>query len=204
MIGIVDYHAGNASSVAAALDVIGAPNMMIRAPGDLDRVGHVILPGVGSARATLDSLKSMGLLGPLKTFVMDERKPFLGICIGLQVLLDNSEESDTACLGWIPGDVRVFDSASVRVPQIGWNEVTFRRRMFLLEDVPDGSYCYFVNSYHAFPGDPDAVVATTDYAGVSTAIIARDNIVATQFHIEKSGPVGLRMLANFTRSGGQC
>jgi glutamine amidotransferase len=138
---------------------------------------------------------------PLSRAVVDERRPFLGICIGLQVLFDHSDEGDVDCLGWIPGVVRRFPG-SVRVPQIGWNVVRPNRPHPVTSGLPDPAHCYFVNSYHAVPADDADVLACTDYAGEFCSIAGRGNIVATQFHAEKSGRIGLELLERFAKWDG--
>lgn len=198
MIGVINYHGGNAPSVAAALMELGAEHQLIDEAAHIAKMSHIILPGVGAAKATLDSLGELHMLEPLAVHALEAKKPFLGICVGLQVLFEHSEEDDHTCLGWLKGQVVRFDDALERVPQIGWNMLSFKTKAHpLAAVVPDQSYCYFVNSYHARPTDPDVVLATTDYGVVSTALIAQDNIWASQFHMEKSGPVGLRMLKAF-------
>ena len=162
------------------------------------------MPGVGSAGATMDSLDELGLIAPMTEFVTEWRRPYLGICVGLQIVFSRSEEGDATCLGWLPGTVRRFCASMVRVPQIGWNEVRKTRDHPIFEGIESGCYAYFVNSYHAFPEEDDVVAGTTDYGGRSTAIIGKDNVWATQFHIEKSGPVGLRMLKNFAVESAKC
>ena len=199
MIGVVDYRAGNAPSVLYALERLGVPARLAGAD-DLASCDRLILPGVGAARATLESLRSSGLVEPLKSRIA-AGTPFLGICIGLQVILDHSEEGDTAGLGLVAGDVRRFPD-SVRVPQIGWNEVRFRTSHPLLEGLPAVGHYYFVNSYYAVPAEADAVLGVTDYAGAFCSVVASGNIAATQFHAEKSGEMGLKLLANFARWDG--
>lgn len=203
-IGIIDYRAGNAESVAAAVTVINVPYQMVNSPADLEAVDAIILPGVGSAGATMESLDELGLIGPMTQFVIERRRPFLGICVGLQIIFTKSEEDNATCLGWLPGTVRQFDQTKLRVPQIGWNEVTPTRDHPIFDGIESGCYTYFVNSYHAFPDNDDVLVGTVDYGGRSTAIIGQQNIWATQFHAEKSGPVGLRMLQNFVNEGAKC
>jgi glutamine amidotransferase len=127
---------------------------------------------------------------------MGDGVPFLGICIGLQVLFERSEEGPTDGLGWLPGNVRRFP-ASGRVPQIGWNAVRFRRRHPVVADLPETPYCYFVNSYYAVPADDGDVLGTTEYGVEFCSMVAHRNLVATQFHAEKSGEVGLRILQGF-------
>jgi glutamine amidotransferase len=196
VIGIVDYRAGNAPSVGFALERLAIEHRMVATPDALDDCDHLILPGVGAARATLDSLEASGFVGPLSRRVHDDGIPFLGICIGLQVLFEHSEEGDVATLGWIPGDVRRF-SDDLRVPQIGWNSVRLRRDHPVTADFPDGAYAYFVNSYYAAPANPDDVLGETEYGVEFCSIVAHGNVVATQFHAEKSGELGLRLLRGF-------
>ena len=196
MIGVVDYRAGNAPSVMFALARLGLDARLVATSGDLDGVDRIILPGVGAARATIDSLAETGMMDALRTRALDDRVPFLGICIGLQVLFERSEEGPADCLGWLPGEVRRFPD-TVRVPQIGWNVVRFTREHALTAGLPADPYCYFVNSYHAVPADPAAVLGTTDYAYDFCSVVASGNVAATQFHAEKSGEVGLRILRNF-------
>ena len=203
MIGVVDYRAGNAPSVGYALARLGVEHELVTTNEQIAAADRIILPGVGAARATLDSLHESGLMDGLSTRVRDDRVPFLGICIGLQVLFEHSEEGDTECLGWIPGRVREYPT-SARVPQIGWNAVTVRRAHPVTADFPDGGHCYFVNSYYAVPESADDVLGSTEYTLDFCSIVARDNIVATQFHAEKSGPLGLGLLAAFARWDPEC
>lgn len=196
MIGIVDYRAGNAPSVGYALERLDIEHRLVSAAGELAACDRLILPGVGAARATLDSLDASGLVGPLSERVREDGVPFLGICIGLQVLFEHSEEGDVACLGWVPGSVRRFTDDQ-RVPQIGWNSVHLRRDHPVTATFPDGGHAYFVNSYYASPADPDDVLGETAYGVEFCSIVAHANIVATQFHAEKSGELGLRLLAAF-------
>jgi imidazole glycerol-phosphate synthase subunit HisH len=196
MIGVVDYRAGNAPSVGYALESLGLSYRLVGGTTDLDGCDRLVLPGVGAARSTLASLRESRLVEPLTRAVTDERRPFLGICIGLQVLFDRSEEGDVDCLGWIPGEVRRFPDR-VRVPQIGWNTVRPTRPHPVTDGLPDPAHCYFVNSYYAVPSDPADVLARTDYAHEFCSIAGRANIVATQFHAEKSGRIGLALLQRF-------
>ena len=201
MIGVVDYRAGNAPSVGYALESLGLPHRFVAEPADIDGCDRLILPGVGAARATLESLRDSGLVAPLSRAVIDEQRPFLGICIGLQVLFEHSDEGDVDCLGWIPGVVRRFPG-SVRVPQIGWNVVRPNRPHPVTSGLPDPAHCYFVNSYHAVPDDDADVLACTDYAGEFCSIAGLGNIVATQFHAEKSGRIGLELLERVAKWDG--
>jgi glutamine amidotransferase len=196
MIGIIDYRAGNAPSVGYALTRLGIEHELVDSAERIPTLDRIILPGVGAARATLDSLDASGLVEPLARRVRDDRVPFLGICIGLQVLFEHSEESDTECLGWVPGHVRRFPDTA-RVPQIGWNAVNVQREHPLTASFPDGGYCYFVNSYYAVPTNDADVLGRTEYGLDFCSIVAHENIVATQFHAEKSGPLGLGLLTAF-------
>jgi glutamine amidotransferase len=201
MIGVVDYRAGNAPSVMYALDRVGVPARLVAAPAELRRVDHIVLPGVGAAGATMASLAESELVAALTERVRGDAIPFLGICIGLQVIFDHSEEGDVTTLGWVPGRVHRFP-ADDRVPQIGWNRVRATRPHPLLAGLPDEPYCYFVNSFYAEPAQREATLATTDYSVEFTSMVAAGNIAATQFHAEKSGEVGLRILENFARWDG--
>jgi glutamine amidotransferase len=204
MIGVVDYRAGNAPSVLYALERLGLAATRVDDAAGLDAVDRVILPGVGAAAATIASLEESTLVTALTRRVVDERVPFLGICIGLQVLFDHSEEGDADGLGWVPGRVRRFPDTD-RVPQIGWNEVRVARAHPLVAGWPEHPYCYFVNSFHAVPDSTDAVLATTDYSVPFCSMVAAGNIAATQFHAEKSGEIGLAVLTNFaTWDGAAC
>lgn len=203
MIGIIDYRAGNAPSVGYALDRLGIAHRLVAKPEDLEAADRLVLPGVGAARATLESLRASDLLEPIERQVREAGVPFLGICIGLQVLFEHSEEGDTAGLGWLAGTVQRFP-AGERIPQIGWNNVRVRRDHPVTREFPDGGHCYFVNSYYAAPADPADVLAETEYGVEFCSVAACENIVATQFHAEKSGALGLGILRAFATWDGSC
>ncbi len=203
MIGVIDYRAGNAPSVGYALERLGLTHRLVATADQLDGVERIILPGVGAAQATIDSLRESGLVEPLAARVHDDHVPFLGICIGLQVLFEHSEEGDVDGLGWVPGRVRRFPD-TLRVPQIGWNLVRATRAHPVTDGLGDDAYCYFVNSFFADPADPADALGVTEYGQEFCSVVARDNIVATQFHAEKSGPVGLALLERFARWDGTC
>jgi glutamine amidotransferase len=204
MIGVVDYRAGNAPSVLYALERLGLAATLVSDAAGLDAVDRVILPGVGAAAATIGSLEESALVAGLTRRVVGDGVPFLGICIGLQVLFERSEEGPADCLGWVPGEVHRFPDTD-RVPQIGWNEVRVARAHPLVAGWPEHPYCYFVNSFHAVPASADAVLATTEYSVPFCSMVAAGNIAATQFHAEKSGEIGLAVLTNFaTWDGAPC
>lgn len=203
MIAIVDYKAGNLTSVARALEYLGHPCEITDRPEKIRDAERVIVPGVGAAGAAMDNLRATGLDRCLLDDVARAGKPFLGICIGIQILLDRSEEDDARCLGVVAGHVVRFpasiDGRLLKVPQIGWNRVKQTKAHPLFEGVPNDTHFYFVNSYYPVCDDPEVVIGTSDYGVRFVAAIAKDNVVATQFHLEKSGEAGLRMLDNFCR-----
>lgn len=204
MISVIDYRAGNAPSVMYALEHLGLEARLVGAPAEVAAAERIVLPGVGAARATIDSLADQDLVGALRDRVLGDEAPFLGICIGLQVLFDHSEEGDVDCLGFVPGMVRRFP-ATDRVPQIGWNAVRFTRDHPVTAGVPgDGTgHFYFVNSYYCVPADPADALGVTEYGLEFCSVVNRGNVLATQFHAEKSGELGLRLLRNFATWDGK-
>jgi glutamine amidotransferase len=198
MLKIIDYKAGNAPSVFHAVARLGYDAGFARLPEDLAGAERIILPGVGSAGATMESLRETCMLEALEEAVLKRGIPCLGICVGLQILFDYSEEENTNCLGWLKGEVIKFDANRVRVPQIGWNKVGFKKSP-LNEAYED--YFYFVNSYRAYPASDDDVWGVAEYDGEFTAAVRRDNIYASQFHMEKSGEAGLSLLNEFCERG---
>jgi glutamine amidotransferase len=203
MIAIVDYMAGNLTSVQRALEFLGHKSEITDRAEKIVAADRVILPGVGAAGATMENLNALGLADVLRNDIARAGKPFLGICIGIQVLLDRSEEDDARCLGVVAGRVarypRSLDGRPLKVPQIGWNRVRQTRPNRVFAGVPDNTHFYFVNSYYPIPDDPSIAIGACDYGVSFTAAIARDNVIATQFHLEKSGAAGLKLLDNFCR-----
>ena len=198
---VVDYESGNLRSVSRALESWGVCPTVTGDPADLRDADAVVLPGVGSGPAAMNALNQRELAGPLRDFAASGR-PFLGICLGLQLLLDwTDEEGGAPCLGIVPGTVRRLpgdqDGAALKIPHMGWNSVALDDGHPALKGVDSGSYFYFVHSFYADPATPDGVIGTSEYGLPFCSVYARDNVVATQFHPEKSGPVGLRIYRNF-------
>lgn len=198
MIGIIDYKAGNSHSVLNACNNLNINCRLISKADEFSDITKIILPGVGSAKATMDSLKELDIIDILEECVLKRGIPFMGICVGLQILFEHSEEGDAKCLGWLKGKVVKFDKSKVRVPQIGWNKLDWKKDSVLTDNLDkENAYLYFVNSYHAVPENQEDILAVSFYGQEFTAMISHDNIYASQCHIEKSGPVGLRILNNF-------
>ena len=198
MITIVDYKAGNLTSVKRALDHLGIPNQVSADPQTVINAGRVIFPGVGAAGAAMGILKERGLDVALKE-CFAKGTPILGICLGCQIILTHSEEDDTDCLDLLPGACvrfRVSDPA-LKIPHMGWNAVSVLRPHPLLNHLRPGDEFYFVHSYYPKPADPTQIYAVSDNGGPFPAAIGKDNLFAVQFHAEKSGPVGLKVLENF-------
>jgi glutamine amidotransferase len=200
MVGIVHCGSGNIGSVAGAVSYLGADPLVVQDPGQIEECERLILPGVGSFREAVEQLRALGLADALHRFALESKRPVLGICLGLQVMASRGfEGGETAGLGWFEGDVRRIQAAAKtdRIPHVGWNEVVIRKSHPLLEGIPDRSDFYFVHSYTVSLADERFLVATCPYGEGVTAIMARDNIFAVQFHPEKSQDHGLRMLDNF-------
>jgi glutamine amidotransferase len=201
MIAIIDYEAGNLTSVARALTHLGYENQITSAAETIAAAERVIFPGVGAAKATMETLQKRRLDEVLIDFYRSG-KPMLGICIGIQILFVHSDEEDTECLGLLPGYVKKFPvtdtkTETLKVPQIGWNEVYQTESHAIFEGVPNPAHFYFVNSYYPVPETQDVVIGKTTYGLEFCSAIAYNNLIATQFHLEKSGRVGLKMLNNF-------
>jgi glutamine amidotransferase len=208
LIRIVDYEMGNLRSVQKALEHVGQEAALTQSPSEIREAEKLILPGVGAFGAAMANLQRLGLTGPIQDFARSGR-PFLGVCLGMQLLLSESEEQGLhRGLDLIPGRVvRFFKPEDVgpattglKVPHMGWNSLLKVSDCPLLVGVPDGASVYFVHSYYADPPN-DVVAATTDYGINFCSVLWHGSIFATQFHPEKSGAVGLRMLANFAALG---
>ncbi|MSQ30789.1 MAG: imidazole glycerol phosphate synthase subunit HisH [Dehalococcoidia bacterium] len=196
---IVDYGAGNLRSVARAVARAGVEAQISADPHTVEGARALILPGVGAAADTMRNLRERGLDGSIRDYIASGR-PFLGVCMGMQALFDVSEEEgEHPCLGVFAGRIVRFPRG-MTVPHMGWNTVHLREPHPVFEGIPQDSYFYFVHSYYAAPADPAVVVGETDYLGVRfPSAVGRDNVLATQFHPEKSGPWGLRLYDNFVR-----
>jgi glutamine amidotransferase len=196
LIGIVDYGRGNLRSVEKGLEKVGFTSKILTDPAELAAVQGVILPGVGAFADAMDALRRGGWLDPLLSYARSD-KPFLGICLGMQVLFDIGEEhGEHQGLGLIPGRVVRFP-AGLKVPQMGWNNVQIVRENPLLEGIPDNTYFYFVHSYYAVPDDDEVVIGFSEYGVRFPALVGQGQIWGAQFHPEKSSFWGLAVLKNF-------
>ena len=198
MIAIIDYGAGNLFSVKNALDYLHIETMITANPADLDAADGLILPGVGAFRDAMTMLNNSGFTEAIKQQTA-AGKPLLGICLGMQMLFEKGYEfGETDGLGLIPGCVQLIDGGGLKIPHMGWNDLTVLHDCALSEGVQDGDYVYFVHSYYLKADDENIVAATTEYGGtIIHASVQKDNIYACQFHPEKSSTVGLQILKNF-------
>lgn len=198
MIFVIDYGMGNLRSVSKALEHLGAEVRVGSDPADLKNAEKIVLPGVGAFGDAVEGLKSRNLLQPVKDCLKTGQK-FLGICLGMQLLLETSEETPGAAgLGYFQGSVDLFRSKTIKVPHMGWNQVTLRREHPLMHGVEDQSFFYFVHSFFVNPVNRDIVVGSCSYGDEEfAAIIGNDHVFATQFHPEKSQQAGLQILKNF-------
>lgn len=198
MIAVIDYDAGNIKSVEKALQFLGAEVTVTRDPEVLLNADKVILPGVGAFGDAMARLNEYGLVDVIKKIV-DKGTPFLGICLGLQLLFDSSEEAPgVKGLSILPGKiVRFSDEFGLKIPQIGWNALSFPKESVLFEGVKEGSFVYFVHSYYLVADELSDVAATTEYGNHVHAAVSRGNVYACQFHPEKSSSVGMQILKNF-------
>ena len=192
---VIDYDSGNLRSVTRAIESQGVVPLVTGDPKHFDGADALVLPGVGSGPAAMNALADRGLVSPIKKFI-DAGKPFLGVCLGLQLLMDRTEEGDSNCLGVVRGQTKLLPSGE-KIPHIGWNSVHFQTQHPLLSGIPQDSYFYFVHSYYADPSNSNAIAGTTEYGIPFCSIYAEDNLIATQFHPEKSGILGLSLYKNF-------
>ncbi|MBN1466084.1 imidazole glycerol phosphate synthase subunit HisH [candidate division KSB1 bacterium] len=196
MISIIDYDAGNLRSVQKALESCGARTRITNKPDELQEADKVVFPGVGAFGRAMQAVRDYGFIDAILRFI-DSGRPFLGICIGMQLMLETSAESPgVRGLGLVKGDVKRF-SQEIKVPHLGWNEVHQVGASPLWENIPDGSYFYFAHSYYVEPRDRQIIVGATDYFGAVPVAIRFDNVYGLQFHPEKSQQHGLQILRNF-------
>ena len=203
MVAIIDYGAGNLGSIARAINYLGFECRITNDVKEMLGADRVIFPGVGSAGQAMQDLQKMGLDQAIYDFY-ESGKPFLGICLGAQIILEESEENHTTCLGLLPGTVKRFpmpllsdDGKKLKVPHMGWNQVKFKRPHPVFNGVvPEGEF-YFVHSYYPAPGGRETIIGTTDHGITFASVLGERNIIAVQFHPEKSGPPGLTLLKNF-------
>lgn len=212
-VAVIDYGMGNLHSVASALEQAGAQHVVVsHDPAVIASAERVVFPGVGAIRDCMAEIHRLGCDELLRRALTEERKPVLAICVGMQALMTRSEENDgVACLGMVHGEVRYFgdthrdaEGARLKVPHMGWNEVTQIGEHPLWSGIEGGTRFYFVHSYHVVPEDESVVAGQFDYGISGCAALARDNLFATQFHPEKSHRAGLQLLKNFLSWDGTC
>ena len=203
-VAIVDYKSGNISSVINSFKEVAQDKVRIEVTSDINKIkssDKVVLPGQGSFKSCTDALKGInGLVETLNEFAINNKKPLLGICVGLQMFADTGyEEVETKGLGWISGKVTKIDNQNgkYKLPHIGWNEINILKDSRIFKDIKDKSHMYFVHSYEFVPNDKNTVSATTEYSSNHVCAVEKDNIFGTQFHPEKSDKIGLKIIDNF-------
>lgn len=201
MVAIIDYDAGNIKSVEKAVALLGREAVLTRNKEEILMADHVILPGVGAFGDAMDKLHGYGLVSVIREAV-EKKIPFLGICLGLQLMFESSEEAPgVEGLGLLPGKIlRIPDGEGLKIPHIGWNSLTFPNQGRLFRGIEEGAYVYFVHSYYLKADEPRIVKAATEYGTRIHASVERDNVFACQFHPEKSSETGLKILQNFLRT----
>lgn len=203
MIAIVDYEAGNLTSVKRALDYLNIPSRITPDPDEIVNAKRIIFPGVGHAASAMNVLRKRGLDVALKQAFLNGT-PILGICLGTQIILSHSDEGNTNCLGLIEGNCPKFllKNKSLKIPHIGWNTVVPQKMHPVLSSIKTGDEFYFVHSFYPQPFNQDSVLAVCEYEISFPAVIGMSNLIATQFHPEKSGPAGLQILTSFSKWNG--
>lgn len=198
MIAIIDYGAGNIRSIEKALEYVGANVQVTDDPGIVNKAQAIVLPGVGSGRAAMTKIVEHGLDEAIRNAIL-LGKPFLGICLGMQLLANHHAEGDVDGLSLFPGEVRKIPHGP-KIPHMGWNQVTqLQPRLSIFEEIPQDAYFYFAHSYYVEPQDAQGVAAVTDYGSSFCSVIVTEQVWGTQFHPEKSGSIGLRLLSNFLK-----
>ena len=203
-IAIVDYNSGNISSVINSFQEVARDKVNIKVTSDLNKIktsDKVVLPGQGSFKSCVEALNNInGLVDTLNEFVIDHKKPLLGICVGLQMFADiGYEEIETRGLGWIPGKVSKIDNQNgkYKLPHIGWNQIDILKKSKIFKDIENNSHMYFVHSYEFIPEDKNVILATTNYSSKIVCAVEKENIIGTQFHPEKSDKLGLQIIKSF-------
>ena len=203
---IVDYQSGNISSVINSFTEVAKGKVNLEVTSDINKIkssDKIVLPGQGSFKSCVDSLNSIsGLVDTLKEFAITNKKPLLGICVGLQMFADiGYEEAETNGLGWISGKVSKIDNQNrkFKLPHIGWNEIEIQKESRIFKDIKNKSHMYFVHSYEFIPEDKSVISSTTDYASKIVCSVEKDNLFGTQFHPEKSDKTGLKIIDNFIK-----
>lgn len=204
MISIVDYKAGNLTSVKRALDYLSIPCRITASSEDISNAERIIFPGVGHAQTAMANLKDRALDRALKS-AFEKGTPIMGICLGTQIILSDSEEGNTPCLGLIPGTVPRFrlTNPDLKIPHMGWNRIVIEKKHFILQDTKPDTEFYFVHSYYPSPSDLKYVYARTEYEIKFPSALGYKNLFAVQFHPEKSGPAGLSLLKKFSMWDGR-
>ena len=197
MIAIINYRAGNLTSVQRAFEYLGIASRIIDKPEEILAAERVVFPGVGAAGAAMGMIRTTGLDGAIRKVTADG-VPFLGICLGAQVILSASEENDASCLDLIPGTVKRFSDTGLKIPHMGWNSIAVRRSHPVLAGIDPEAQFYFVHSYYPSCARNEDVIAETSYGIDFHSVIGRRNVIAMQFHPEKSGRFGLAILKNFS------
>lgn len=196
-IAIIDYGAGNLRSVQKAFEKLGYAADFVSDPALLDSASAVVFPGQGASPSAMAELQRHGMAESVCQWIRDG-KPFFGVCLGLQLLMEHSEEGDTPGLGVVPGRAQRFEG-NLKIPHMGWNAVEPVHSHPVFSGVPIGSYFYFVHSYYAAPTDSSWIAGVTNYGTEFASVLAKDNVIATQFHPEKSGELGLKLYDNFVK-----
>ncbi len=198
MVAVIDYGVSNLKSVVNALEFLGAEVFIAKKAGDLKKAERIILPGVGTFSEGMGNLKKMKLIEPLKQEVIKNKKPFLGICLGMQLLADSGCEGETIKgLGWIKGKVKKFEINNLKVPHTGWDDLEIKKWSYLFRGIEEDKNFYFVHSYYFDAEEKNVISATCEYGKKFPAALQKENIFAAQFHPEKSQQNGLKILENY-------